>query len=298
MDHVFIIRLAGITGLPTAQPPNRRRSSTPRRLPRRAYHHRDMQALLGCRGCGTGEYNMRYIYFNKTPKIPSAIRQTDFKKMELSDMQSALSGERFLQLAWGVDNINFDSNSLAHYIAYVDKEIKAVCLEERIHANIDEWAKLISLLKTNPIVSRAELCQDLEHHGLVFPESVLHLMIRITFAIASLPDNAIGGQLFRPQWKAEESISTLVSRVFPQRLPNDSPPDTQRVKMQKMSFSYVAQYTHIEIHWTDYLSDHLLLSTGINWKRLYVFRHPAFIRAALQSLETKDAVADTQAISQ
>ncbi|KAK8109766.1 hypothetical protein PG999_007903 [Apiospora kogelbergensis] len=215
-------------------------------------------------------------------------------------MHPTLSAERFVQSAWDLNSTTSNVQSLAHYMVHVNSEIHAANRQERIHENLDQWSKLMALLRRRPNVSRGKLHRNLQDQGLgSLPDSALDLVIRVMFAIATLPDSAIGGQLFRPRWKADESIVKLVSRVFPQRLPDDIPAlDTQRVKMQKMSLSYVTQYTHIEIQWTDYLSDHLLLSTGINWKRLYVFRHPAFIRAALEHLESKGVVADTQALSQ
>ncbi|KAK6856658.1 hypothetical protein PG990_011503 [Apiospora arundinis] len=220
--------------------------------------------------------------------------------MELRSIPPTVSAERFVQSVWDLDSADSDLQSLTHYMAHVNGEIHTACRQERIHANSDQWPKLIIFLRKRLNVSRAEICRDLPDQGLgSFPESALDLMIRIIFAIATLPDSAIGGQLFRPRWKTEESIAALIDRVFPQRLPDDiTSSDTQRVKMQKMSMSYVTQYTHVEIQWTDYLSDHLLLSTGINWKRLYVFRHPAFIRTALKHLEGKGAVTDAEALSQ
>ncbi|KAK8877470.1 Lactose regulatory protein LAC9 [Apiospora arundinis] len=220
--------------------------------------------------------------------------------MELRSIPPTVSAERFIQSVWDLDSADSDLQSLTHYMAHVNGEIHTACRQERIHANSDQWPKLIIFLRKRLNVSRAEICRDLPDQGLrSFPESALDLMIRIIFAIATLPDSAIGGQLFRPRWKTEESIAALIDRVFPQRLPDDiTSSDTQRVKMQKMSMSYVTQYTHVEIQWTDYLSDHLLLSTGINWKRLYVFRHPAFIHTALKHLEGKGAVTDAEALSQ
>ncbi|KAK8037194.1 hypothetical protein PG991_000540 [Apiospora marii] len=215
--------------------------------------------------------------------------------MELLQIQPALSVERFVQSAWGVYDItSFDLKSLAHYIAYVNKKIQAARPEERLPANVDQLAKLIWLLKTRPNVPRAELLQDQE---LGLPGSVLDIMVQIMFSIPTLPGSVIGGQLFRPRWKPDESVIMLVSRIFPQRLPDDIAPDNQKVKMQKLSAIYITKYTQVKIQWTDYLSDHLLLSTGINWKTLYIFQHPAFIRAALRSFKDINAVTDREALS-
>ncbi|KAK8071175.1 hypothetical protein PG997_011378 [Apiospora hydei] len=180
--------------------------------------------------------------------------------MELSTVKPALSVGHFVHSAWNSYDTAIDHRNLKHYIAYVNGEIET-----------DKPA---------------------------FPESALDLTIRIMFAIATLPDSAIGGQLFRPRWKSEESIAALVDHVFPQRLPSEIAQDSQRIKMQKSSLGYVTQYIQVEIQWTDYLSDQLLMSTGANWKRLYVFRHPAFVRAALRHLEGKGAVTELQALSQ
>ncbi|KAK8024336.1 hypothetical protein PG993_012402 [Apiospora rasikravindrae] len=219
--------------------------------------------------------------------------------MELSIVKPALSVEQFIHSAWDSYDTAIDHRSLKHYIAYVNGELETLRLEEWIHVNPDQLANFLTFLKICPHVPRAELHRNLRNQDTSpFPESALDLTIRIMFAIATLPDSAIGGQLFRPRWKSEESIAALVDHVFPRRLPSDIAPDSQRIKMQKLSLGYVTQYIQVEIQWTDYLSDHLLLSTGVNWKRLYVFRHPAFIRAALRHLEGKGAVTEMQALSQ
>ncbi|KAK7946843.1 uncharacterized protein PG986_011164 [Apiospora aurea] len=78
-----------------------------------------------------------------------------------------------------------------------------------------------------PHVPRAELYCNLQNQDIsAFPESALDFTIRILFAIATLPDSAIGGQLFRPRWKPEESIAELVDHVFPQRLLTEIAPDS------------------------------------------------------------------------
>jgi hypothetical protein len=40
--------------------------------------------------------------------------------------------------------------------------------------------------------------------------------------------------------------------------------------------------------WTDHLSDHLILLRGERWKRLYIFRHPGFLKVSLELLAAID----------
>jgi hypothetical protein len=53
----------------------------------------------------------------------------------------------------------------------------------------------------------------------------------------------------------------------------------------RITASYLKEYAHVNIQWTNCLSDHLLLLRERDWKRVLVFRHAGFAHVALRWLK-------------
>lgn len=65
--------------------------------------------------------------------------------------------------------------------------------------------------------------------------------------------------------------------------------DSRAVQVHKLSMGYLSSYASLDVRWTSRLSDHLVILRGESWKSLYIFRHPSFLRVALETLRAEDA---------
>jgi hypothetical protein len=130
-------------------------------------------------------------------------------------------------------------------------------------------------------------------HGAVIEAGLLDLTVRSVFLMActqrARPGAQVssGGTIFRPYWKESESLVEYISRVFP--ISQSPQQDLLSFKASKLRASYLQTYASIQIEWTNHLSDHLVLLRGETWKRLYIFRHPGFITASLETLAVSGA---------
>ena len=120
-------------------------------------------------------------------------------------------------------------------------------------------------------------------------DSVLDLSVRCMFLTACSSPSAMtigGGSIFRPRWKDSESLEEYLKRVFPlSRAPQQ---DLVAFRIGKLCAEYLRVYYSVQIQWTDHLSDHLILLRGEGWKRLYIFRHPRFLKVSLDTLGVDD----------
>lgn len=118
----------------------------------------------------------------------------------------------------------------------------------------------------------------------------LDLVVRCMFLTACSPAGAMrvgGGSIFRPRWKESETLEAYFNRVFPMlRAPQQ---DLAAFRLGKLCASYLCSYARLQIRWTNHLSDHLILLRGERWKRLYIFRHPGFLKVSLDTLAAADA---------
>jgi hypothetical protein len=119
-------------------------------------------------------------------------------------------------------------------------------------------------------------------------KEALHLAVRITYLTACVTPGrwtTTGQGIFRPTWKDTESLAEFMSRVYPRAQP---PQESLRINVGKFSAAYLERYASIRLRWTDRLSDHLTFMKGGDWKSLYVFAHPAWLKAGLDTLEKDD----------
>lgn len=115
---------------------------------------------------------------------------------------------------------------------------------------------------------------------------VLDLAVRCMFLTACSPPGAGGGSIFRLRWKDTETLEGYLKRVFPISRPPQQ--DLAVFRLGKLCASYLHTYSSVQIRWTDYLSDHLILLRGEGWKKLYLFRHPVFLKVSLDTLGADD----------
>lgn len=155
---------------------------------------------------------------------------------------------------------------------------------------------LINTIKLKRDTQKSELLDRASQSSIQEQMAALDLAVRVAFmtACSAVSEETFGGDLFRPRWKTNESLSAYIARVYPQE--HVPPQDVRPIRLSKLAASYLTSYASLELHWTHHLTDHLLLLKRVNRKVLYVFRHPGFLRVSLETLEANDP-AVTQTVS-
>lgn len=114
--------------------------------------------------------------------------------------------------------------------------------------------------------------------------SILDLAVRLMFMTGCQVPGAIGGDIFRPRWRSNESFGCYLRRVYPLSKPWTDDAQNQSISLNKLSANYLKGHANVDIRWTDHLTDPMLLLKGSDWKSVYVFAHPAFISVSLSML--------------
>ncbi|KAH9885366.1 hypothetical protein F4778DRAFT_511001 [Xylariomycetidae sp. FL2044] len=149
------------------------------------------------------------------------------------------------------------------------------------------------ILKAAPGKPKSQLREENERVSIASGASskapVFDLAVRCMLVTACSQPGAMnmgGGSIFRPRWKESETLETYLHRVFPIcRAPQQ---DLASFRLGKLCARYLRSFASVDIKWTDNLSDHLILLRGETWKSLYVFRHPGFLKASLDTLGADD----------
>jgi hypothetical protein len=112
-------------------------------------------------------------------------------------------------------------------------------------------------------------------------DGALDLTVRVMFMVACRSPTAYNmmaaGHIFRPLWKADESLEMFLKRIFP-RYRVDEGCKTDAINGAKLAISYLKDYAEIDIIWTNHLPDHLTLHKTDRWKSLYIFRQAGFLQ--------------------
>lgn len=155
----------------------------------------------------------------------------------------------------------------------------------------DDVFPTIRTLKQSPQVRRSELYREdstSSTRDRTAEAALLDLAVRSMFLTACMRRAQPGTEslnretIFRPCWKESESLIKYLSRVFPVSQPPQQ--DLLAFNADKLRASYLQAYASIQIEWTNYLSDHLVLLRGDTFKKLYIFRHPGFVKVSLERL--------------
>jgi len=192
------------------------------------------------------------------------------------DDESKLRMERAI---WGIAGANHASApSLDCFFRYCQSEMRhAVVLAEESAERLNSVLFALDLLKSKYNTPKRELSVL---HG---DQSVIDLSVRLMLMTGCQAPGTIGGDIFRPRWRSEESLIQYMGRVYPQYDLSEGR-GNQPLSLHKLSAHYLKRCANIDVQWTDHLTDHLLLLKGSDWKTLYVFAHPAFIFKSLQVL--------------
>ncbi|KAI1258454.1 hypothetical protein F5Y18DRAFT_444567 [Xylariaceae sp. FL1019] len=180
---------------------------------------------------------------------------------------------------WGDLGPETDLKNLDPYFEYFTKETKHAALlsNERVRNNSVMMSAFVAL-KSNPNMTKEQLdamCGDAVVTGLA---------VRLMFMTSCHTPGTLGGDIFRPVWKRDETLCQYIDRIYPRCDPTPDGSQSQPIFMHRLTADFLKRYANIDIRWTERLSDHLLLMKGSDWKSLYLFSHPGFLTTSLEVL--------------
>ncbi|KAK0644164.1 hypothetical protein B0T16DRAFT_460246 [Cercophora newfieldiana] len=149
----------------------------------------------------------------------------------------------------------------------------------------EDVASIFKLMKTSFNIPKATM---LSTHSERSP-AALDLSVRAMLMTACRTPGSFGGDVFNPSWKLEETLEQFIRRVYP-RWP--APTDDTRhtpLSVSKLAADCLARDTRVTIRYTERLTDHLELRVGADWKTVYLFKYPCYLRMCLETLQ-KDKV--------
>ncbi|KAI1328411.1 hypothetical protein F5Y16DRAFT_398344 [Xylariaceae sp. FL0255] len=191
---------------------------------------------------------------------------------------------------WGLSASQTDLDRLGPYFDYYKNETRHAALLSKKHVQSHK-AIMSSLgaLKENSNATKEEL------DSICGNAVVTDLAVRLMLMTSCQTPGTIGGDIFRPLWKSDETLCQYIHRIYPRYDPPSDGSQSQPIYMHKLTADFLKSYVNIDIRWTDRLSDHLLLLKGSDWKSLYLFSHPAFLTTSLEVLpkEAPDGTTET-----
>ena len=171
-------------------------------------------------------------------------------------------------------------DSMAPYFEYYRGEMKSALIFSRPPIHTHEGAlHIFELLKAHATTAKS---------AIPAPEgasAALDLGVRAMLVTACKTPGTFGGNAFNPVWKADETLAAFVDRVYPRWI---TPVDDRRggttIAVSRMTAQALSTESRIRIQWTDRLTDHLELLVGADWKTIYVFRYPCYLKMCLKAL--------------
>jgi len=172
--------------------------------------------------------------------------------------------------------------SMTPYFDYYQREtLASTILTPSPIKSHEDVAEIFKLMKTSFNVSKATI---LTQHSERTP-AALDLSVRTMLMTACRTPGSFGGDVFNPSWKSEETLEQFINRVYP-RWP--APTDDTRhtpISVSKLAADCLARDTRITIQYTERLTYHLELRVGADWKTLYLFKYPCYLRMCLEALQ-------------
>jgi hypothetical protein len=191
---------------------------------------------------------------------------------------------------WGPQSTEYEDHDrdaiLKWYLRYCEDEKSFVL--RRNPSLLEEMSivDLIQYLKTNARKEKIQLVSGLAGNSELAPGMVaFDLAVRLVFLTScmSVSQETFGGDLFRPRWNEHESLESYIGRVYPRD--KTTPQDVKSIRVDKLAVGYLTSYAKLDLIWTHRLTDHLMLLKRPNRKTLHIFRHPAFLKVSLETLE-------------
>lgn len=169
--------------------------------------------------------------------------------------------------------------SMAPYFEYYRQEVKSSVIFSRPPIRTHEDAlQVFELLKAN--ASKPKTAVPATDGA----AAALDLGVRTMFVTACKTPGTFGGDVFNPVWKTDETLAAFVDRVYPRwAAPLDDRRNTA-IAVARITAHALTTDARIRIEWTDRLTDHLELLVGADWKTIYVFRYPCYLKMCLKAL--------------
>lgn len=194
---------------------------------------------------------------------------------------------RIISAIWGVPNDTGSLYKLDSYFENYKREMRhAAALVLRQAEQHDSVIYSFNTIKSNIDKPKRGL-EKLQQNS-----PVVDLGLRLMFMTPCQTPGMIGGDIFRPRRKADESLGQYIERVYSQCASPSEDVRNQPVFLSKLNADLLRRHANAEIRWTDHLTDHLPLLKGSDWKSLYIFANPAFILRSLETLVAKGSDAD------
>jgi hypothetical protein len=170
-------------------------------------------------------------------------------------------------------------SSMAPYFEYYRQELKSSVIFSRPPIRTHEDAlQVFELLKANATKPKTAIPSP---DGAA---AALDLGVRTMLVTACKTPGTFGGDVFNPVWKPDETLAAFIDRVYPRWA---APVDDRRstsIAVGRITAHALAADARIRIEWTDRLTDHLELLVGADWKTVYVFRYPCYLKMCLKAL--------------
>ncbi|KXX80604.1 hypothetical protein MMYC01_202707 [Madurella mycetomatis] len=170
-------------------------------------------------------------------------------------------------------------DSMAPYFEYYRQELKSSiifsCPPIRTHKDALEVFELLKANATKP---------KMAIHAPQGAAAALDLGVRTMLVTACKTPGTFGGDVFNPVWQTDETLVAFINRVYPRWA---GPIDDRRstsITVTRITAHALTTDARIRIEWTDRLTDHLELLVGADWKTIYVFRYPCYLKMCLRAL--------------
>jgi hypothetical protein len=170
-------------------------------------------------------------------------------------------------------------DSMAPYFEFYRQEVKSSIIFSRppIHTHEDA-IQIFELLKASATKPKTAIPAP------AGAAAALDLGVRTMLVTACKTPGTFGGDVFNPVWKTDEPLADFVDRVYPRwTAPLDDRRNTA-IAVSRITAHALTVDARIRIEWTDRLTDHLELLVGVDWKTIYVFRHPCYLKMCLKAL--------------
>lgn len=169
--------------------------------------------------------------------------------------------------------------SMAPYFEYYRQEVRSSIIFSRppIHTHEDAL-EVFQLLKANATKPKTAV------PATKGAAAALDLGVRAMLVTACKTPGTFGGDVFNPVWRTDETLAAFIDRVYPRWV---APIDDRRstvISVARITAHALNTDARIRIEWTDRLTDHLELLVGADWKTIYVFRYPCYLKMCLKAL--------------
>ena len=172
--------------------------------------------------------------------------------------------------------------SMSPYFEYYRREtLSSTILSPPPIQSHQDFTDIFRLIKTSFSVPKTTI---LSHHPTWTP-AALDLTVRTMLMTACRIPGSSGADIFNPSWKPDETLEQFINRAYPKGLAPSGDMRNRSISVSKLAANRLAHDTRVTIRYTDRLTDHLELRVGTDWKTVYLFKYPCYLRMCLEALQ-------------